>query len=261
MESNEQFDAYAAFYDLLYKDKNYKAESEYIDTLIDKFLNRKKQNIALLDLACGTGRHLQELYRKGYASLSGSDISKSMIDIAKANAAKGNVNIDFYNYSFQTSNNIKKKVDVVISMFSAVNYITSYEDQCLTLKNVYSLLNNDGLFIFDFWNGNSVTKNYSPTKVLRKKEGNSEIMRISETKLDLINQDATVKFTCMYSKDNLKVSEFEEIHRLHYYYFSEMKNLLTAHRFEILHTSPFMDIGGELSAMDWNISIVTRKLS
>ena len=53
MESTGQFDVYAAFYDLLYKDKNYKAESEYIDRLIDRFSKQKRQNLTLLDLACG----------------------------------------------------------------------------------------------------------------------------------------------------------------------------------------------------------------
>ena len=43
MKTNSQFDAYAAFYDLLYKDKNYKAEAEYIDQLIDKFSKKKKK--------------------------------------------------------------------------------------------------------------------------------------------------------------------------------------------------------------------------
>ena len=126
MESTGQFDVYAAFYDLLYKDKNYKGEADYIDRLIERFSNQKKQSLSLLDLACGTGRHLQEMYGKGYSTLSGSDISKSMIDVAKSVAQREKLNIDFYNYSFQNSNNIDKKFDVVISMFSAVNYLTSY---------------------------------------------------------------------------------------------------------------------------------------
>ncbi len=261
MESSTQFNAYAAFYDLLYKDKDYTAESYYIDTLISKFLTKEKSNTRLLDLACGTGKHLQELYKKKYGSLSGSDISKSMIEIAVETSRQKKTDIKFYNHSFQTSDQIDGKFDVVISMFSAVNYITTYEDQNKTLGNIHNLLNDDGLFIFDFWNGNSVVKNYSPVKVLRKTSGDTEILRISETSLDQINQDAFVKFTCMFFKDKLKASEFEEMHHLHYYYFSEMRNLLRSNRFEILYTSPFMQMDKELSIMDWNISMVAKKLS
>jgi SAM-dependent methyltransferase len=260
MKKNAQFDVYAAFYDLLYKDKDYKGEAEYIDQLINKFSEKNKKNLSLLDLACGTGRHLQELYQKGYGNLSGSDISKSMIDLAKKNAESKKQNLQFFNYSFQESDKIENKFDIILSMFSAVNYLTTYVEQSKTLNNIHKLLNKDGLFIFDYWNGNSVTKNYSPVKVLRKKDGDAEIMRISETNLDLINQDAQVKFTCNYMKKDTKIIEFEETHHLHYYYFSEIKNLLASHRFDIVHISPFMKMNNTLSPDEWNISIIARKI-
>lgn len=259
MKTNNQFDAYAAFYDLLYKDKNYKAEAEYIDQLIDKFSKKKKKETDLLDLACGTGRHLQQLYTKGYRSLLGSDISKSMIDVAKKNAKNQKQDFKFYNYSFQESHQISRKFDVIISMFSSFNYLISNKDQSRALNNIYNLLNNDGLFIFDYWNGNAVTQNYSPVKVLRKKEKKSELIRVSETKLDLINQDAIIKFRCNYLENDKKILDFEETHHLHYYYFSEMKNLLTSHHFEIVHMSPFNKMNKPLSPYDWNISIIAKK--
>src|SRR6187402_870517 len=104
MKATSQFDVYAAFYDLLYKDKDYRGESEYIDTLITKFLNKDKSKTTLLDLACGTGKHLLELSTMGYTSLSGSDISKSMIDIATKNTEAKRKKIAYYNHSFQEAN-------------------------------------------------------------------------------------------------------------------------------------------------------------
>lgn len=255
-----QFDVYAAFYDLLYKDKDYRGESEYIDKLISKFLDKDKSKTTLLDLACGTGKHLLELSTMGYASLSGSDISKSMIDIAEKNAEAKGRKIAYYNYSFQEADKINQAYDVVISMFSAMNYLTTYADQSKTLSNIHGLLNPAGLFIFDYWNGYAVTEGYSPVKVVKKKQDDAEIIRISETSLDLIEQQATVKFTCDYFKNNERKADFEEIHLLHYYYFSEMKNLLNSHRFEILHISPFMDINKVLTPQEWNISIIAKKI-
>jgi SAM-dependent methyltransferase len=260
MKETSQFDAYAAFYDLLYKDKPYEKETEYIDKLIEKFLTKQKSKTAVLDLACGTGNHLQYLYGKGYSSVAGSDVSIAMIEFAKKNAANRKQSINFYNYSFQDSNKIEQKFDVVVSMFSAVNYIVSFEDQSKTLKNIHGLLNDEGLFIFDYWNGNAVVKGYSPLKVLRKKNSDEEIVRISETTIDEIKQEAFVKFTCLYLKDNKKITEFEEVHHLHYYYFAEITNLLKLHRFEVLHISPFMLMNDKVSVNDWNISIVAKRL-
>ncbi|MBK8291874.1 MAG: class I SAM-dependent methyltransferase [Flammeovirgaceae bacterium] len=260
MSDNFQFDVYAAFYDLLYKDKDYKGESDYIDTLIQKFLNKEKRKTSLLDLACGTGKHLFELEANGYAMLSGSDISKSMIEIANKNKKANSKDITFYDYSFQESNKISQKFDVVISMFSAMNYLTSYADQSKTLFNIHTLLNHEGIFIFDYWNGCAVTESYSPVKVLKKKQDDAEIIRISETTLDLISQSATVKFTCNFIKSNQRLADFVETHYLHYYYFSEIRNLLASHGFEILHISPFMHMEKPVTPQEWNISIVAKKI-
>jgi 2-polyprenyl-3-methyl-5-hydroxy-6-metoxy-1,4-benzoquinol methylase len=261
MKGTAQFDVYAAFYDLLYRDKDYKGEAAYIDQLITKFLKKERNNITLLDLACGTGKHLFELASKGYAHLSGSDISKSMIDIAKKHAESNNQDITFYNHSFQEANKIQQSFNVIISMFSAFNYLTSYDDQSKTLSNIHKLLHPDGLFIFDYWNGCAVTESYSPVKVLRKKQDEAEIIRISETTLDLIHQNATVKFICNYLKNNERIAEFEETHLLHYYYFSEIKNLLVSHDFEILSVSPFMHVHKEVTPQEWNISVIARKIA
>lgn len=258
--STRQFDTYARFYNLLYKDKNYKKEAAYIHQLISRHYSKKQSELTLLDLACGTGRHLFELSALGYAHLSGSDIAKAMIDVARENAQQAAKQIDFYNYSFQEAHNIPGKFDVVISMFSAVNYITSFEDQLQTFKNIYQLLEKGGIFIFDYWNGNAVVRDYSPVKVLRKQDEQSEIIRISKTSIDLVKQAATVTFNCLYFEGQQRIDEFEEVHHLHYYFFSEMNNLLKIAGFNVLHQLPFLEPEGAVDPYDWNISIVAQKV-
>jgi SAM-dependent methyltransferase len=256
---SSQFSTYARFYNLLYKDKDYAKEAAYIHNLINRHCSKSKKDLSLLDLACGTGKHLFELSDAGYTNLHGSDIAEAMITVAKENAVRLNKDIEFYNYSFQQSHQIPKKFDVVLSMFSAVNYIISFEDQLQTFRNIHGLLNEDGLFIFDYWNGNAVIRDYSPVKVLRKKDDQSEIIRISNTEIDMIRQSATVTFNCLYFEENRKINEFEEKHHLHYYHFSEMSNLLEMAGFTILHQSPFLEPEKQTASHDWNISIVARK--
>ena len=53
---------YAKVYDVLNADKDYKKESIYIDSLINKFIEKPKNEIRILDLACGTGKHALEFY-------------------------------------------------------------------------------------------------------------------------------------------------------------------------------------------------------
>jgi len=70
---------YSQYYDLLYKDKNYNKEVEYIEKLIKKNCNNAK---TVLDMGCGTGRHAELLCDKGYI-VYGVDLSEDMLIIAE----------------------------------------------------------------------------------------------------------------------------------------------------------------------------------
>lgn len=251
-------ESYSAFYNIFYKDKNYAAEAAYIHELIQKNISKKPAEIRLLDLACGTGRHLFELDTLGYKT-EGSDIAEKMIEVARKQAENLGKNISFHNYSFQESYKIEKKFDVVISVFSAIDYLTETEDLVKTLGNIYDLLEPGGIFVFDYWNGNAVVRDFSPVKVLRKNDGNNEIMRISNTSLDIEKQRATVQFTCLFFENGVKQNEFVEVHPMRYFYFQEMETLLKLCKFEVVHKSTFMNTETIGNAYDWNISVVAKK--
>ena len=90
-----------------------------------------------------------ELSKLGY-QVDGSDVSEEMIRIAKEESNKNKFDITLYNESFQTAGRLRNKYDVVLSMFSAICYITSYNDLSIAFRNISSLLNDEGIFIFDF---------------------------------------------------------------------------------------------------------------
>ena len=79
-----RFDLYANYYDLLYADKNYEAESHYVDTVLRE--HGAGKNAEILDLGCGTGKHDFSLMQKGYR-VTGVDLSPAMI--ATANKSQG----------------------------------------------------------------------------------------------------------------------------------------------------------------------------
>lgn len=58
--------------------------SDWLDKLaIRKALGNTGLDAPILDLPCGTGRILQDMYQHGYHSLTGADISDQMLDVAK----------------------------------------------------------------------------------------------------------------------------------------------------------------------------------
>ena len=57
------FDEYARYYDLLYQDKDYQAEADYVAALIRRF-HPDAQSI--LEMGSGTGKHARLLADRGY---------------------------------------------------------------------------------------------------------------------------------------------------------------------------------------------------
>jgi len=253
------FGQFAQYYDLLYEDKDYHQEAIYIDKLIKNFSNYEKININILDLACGTGKHLFELYDMGY-KVEGSDISLEMVEVVRNKCKLNNIEIPLYNESFQTAERIDKKYDVITALFSSINYIQNYNDFSITVKNIKKLLKKNGFFIFDFWNGNSVLKNYSPVRVKRAIKDDIEVIRVTDTTLNKITQIASLKFNFIIIKKNIIIHEFNETHQLRYFFPQEMVDLLLANNFDVIKRCPFMKENELISADDWNLTYVIKPI-
>lgn len=257
-KSLDIFGKYAEYYDIVYQDKDYSAETLFISELIKKDCHKASQ-IRVLDLACGSGLHAIKLTKMGY-EVDASDISEKMITAARKNARQKKIKISFHNESFQTAYRIKKKFDVVISMFSTINYLISYKDLLQSLTNVHSLLERDGIFIFDFWNGNAVIEDFAAVRVKRMIKGTKSVLRYSENTIDRLAQIVNVKFNFMiFNKDKL-VSEFTEKHICRYLFIREMENYLNITGFKVIHKCPFMSPKKAISHNDWNVTFVAKKL-
>lgn len=85
----ELFKNYGKKYDQECFTQGTMGECDFIEKEID--FNKK---LSILDLGCGTGRHSIELTRRGY-SVTGLDLSQSMLDQAKRKADQENLMVRF----------------------------------------------------------------------------------------------------------------------------------------------------------------------
>ena len=136
-------DKFVKYYDDLYNKKDYVNESQFIES------NSNINN--LLDIGCGTGKHIESLYKKG-RTIHGIDVSGGMIDIAKS---KFNDDVLLTKCNV-TSYKSDIKFDTIISMFNVVNHILDKKDLELYFKSISELLSDDGTFIFDCFNSDVV---------------------------------------------------------------------------------------------------------
>jgi SAM-dependent methyltransferase len=133
----------AEFYDLLYSGrKDYSAEAPVIAGLIRESAPAAK---TVLDVACGTGRHAEELTKLGFA-VDGIDLEQQFIDIAAQRNPSGRfVVADMATFE------LGRQYDAVLCMFSSIGYVLTVEALNATLQRFAAHLAPGGVMIVEGW--------------------------------------------------------------------------------------------------------------
>ncbi len=252
------FNSYAKYYDLLYKDKNYFSEVNYIEKFIKKFHPNAK---TILDLGCGTGEHDFILAKKGYA-VTGVELSSKMLEIAAyklKNNKKDYPNLKFLHGDIRNIS-LAKKFDVIISLFHVLNYQTQNADLKSTLKIVSKHLKKNGPFIFDFWYGPAVLKERPESRIKKLQNKEIQIERIAIPKLRINENIVNVNYEIIIKElKNNKIFKVKETHNLRYFFVPEIKLFLEENGMEQNYCKEWMT-GKELSDKSWfGISISRKK--
>lgn len=142
MKKEKMYYELAKYYDMIYSTVDYRKESEKIRKIImEKCKSGGKE---LLDVACGTGRHLN--YLKKHFSCTGIDLSSPMLREARKKVKS----VKFVKGDMK-SFNLNKKFDAIICMFRAIGYVKTYPNLRKTIKNFAKHLKPGGVLIFEPW--------------------------------------------------------------------------------------------------------------
>ena len=170
-------------YDEINTTKPYQLETEFI---IKKYTEIIKQcPNSVLDIGCGTGKHLEcfsSLVNYGL----GIDICNKMIQ--KAKELKLN-NIDFVSTSVQEITN-EHKYDLVTMLFNVVNHISSLEELDLIIDSINKKTTDNAVLIFDMFNIIAMIKD--PPVSENRNVGNKEIHIKPE--FDMMNSKLTLYY-------------------------------------------------------------------
>lgn len=247
---------YSQCYDLLYADKDYAMEVDYIHSLIGKFAPSAK---TVLDLGCGTGSHDFMLKDKGY-TIHGVDLSEGMINIAKkrSKAMMLNTGISFSQGDIRNVR-LNKKFDVVISLFHVMSYQTKDEDLSRAFQTAVDHLEPGGLFVFDCWYGPAVIANPPFEKL---KVADNELLSLERTTkpvMKLMDKVVDVHFNIKAkSKLDAHQEEFNELHSMRYLFNDDIDKL--CHQFKLSKTASFKWLTFENpSEKSWYAIFVLRK--
>ena len=220
---NQVFDTYARYYDLLYRDKDYAAEAEYITSHIHRHAPQAK---SILELGCGTGAHAEHLARMGY-SVHGVDMSAEMI--ARAEARKAALPAEMaarISFSLGDARTVRMQqiYDVVISLFHVMSYQTSNADLNATYETAAMHLSPGGLFLFDYWYGPAVLIQKPEVRVRRLEDNKIKVTRIAEPVIYVNDNVVDVNYTVFIEvKETGQVEQIKETHRMRYFFLPELK--------------------------------------
>jgi SAM-dependent methyltransferase len=221
---NNIFDAYAEYYDLLYQEKGYEEEANYVHRLLVK--HGVPAQGCLLELGCGTGKHADNFARLGY-SVHGVDISPAMVQ--SANAAKQVDVAEQLQFSVGDARYVRvpRLFDAVVSLFHVTSYQTSNADLIAVFQTAAEHLKPGGVFIFDCWYGPAVLTDRPVVRVKRLHNERVELIRIAEPDMYPNENIVDVNYTVQVKKrGEEQVTSITEKHRIRYLFAPEVELML-----------------------------------
>ncbi|MGQ9824694.1 MAG: class I SAM-dependent DNA methyltransferase [Desulfotomaculales bacterium] len=135
----------AEIYDFLVAGVDYEAWVDYLEEMLDRFGRRRPETVA--ELACGTGKILFSLARRGYR-VWGVDISARMIAAAGRKARELGLPVDLRVQDMRDFR-LEKPVELVVCFHDGLNYLTEFSGLVRAFRSVRRNLAPGGLFVFD----------------------------------------------------------------------------------------------------------------
>lgn len=246
------FNQYSKYYDLLYKDKDYKAESDFVVSKIKQFAPTAT---TILELGSGSANHAQYFCANDF-SVFGIERSSDMVAESVAKNIK--------NFEVTTgdivSTIINKKFGVAISLFHVLSYLTDNESLIQCFKNTHNHLEEGGVFIFDVWYTPAVYHQKPETRVRKLENNEIQITRIAQSEMITSQNVVNVNFEVIITdKKTNRVEVLNELHPMRHFSIPEIDLIAKLTGFEILHTEEFLT-QNPASENTWGVCFVLRKV-
>ena len=207
------FGDYSRCYNLLYRDKNYASEAEYVHRLIQTYAPNAK---SMLELGCGTGRYSEKFESMGY-EVTGVDVSEEMLMEARKTASP---TCKFVLGDIR-SIRLDKKFDVVTALFHVMSYQVTNQDVADTLSTIKEHLKIRGLVCFDFWYGPAVLDQGPEIRIKEVEDESIGITRIAGPIMHPRENRVDVNYKLFIRNKRAgqsQIEELQECHRMRYFF-------------------------------------------
>ena len=247
--SASPFDAYSAYYDLLYAEKDYSGEARFVSDSLQRWCPDAH---TILEMGCGTGAHARELIELGY-DVTGFDVSETMLGFARSVegfiCSKGDVRT----YRDGTT------YDAVSALFHVMSYLTTDEDLSAGFTTAAAHLESGGMFAFDVWYGPAVLAQKPERRERVIENERFRIVRVATPTHEVDEHRVDVRYDIEVTDRATETMErFSETHPMRYLFADDVARLLDEAGFDLVESCGF-GTGAPLSEATWGAWFVGRK--
>lgn len=234
------FKDYARYYNLLYADKAY---AEEVDFVLGQLSANTAPPPTLLDLGCGTGRHALEMAKRG-VRVTGVDMSETMLALGKEQLVKQDdlpVPVPDLHCGDARAIRLGRTFDAVVSLFHVMSYQNSEGDALAGMRTAWEHLQPGGLFLFDFWYGPGVLTDPPVRRERTLEDDHTSITRTATPVHRVHDNIVEVHYTVeLRDKPTGAVSSLRECHPMRYWFFPELRSLAQQCGFTVLREAKWL---------------------
>jgi SAM-dependent methyltransferase len=238
---------YSRYYNLLYADKNYAAEADYIARVLKKYAPQAHD---VLEYGSGTGGHGLLLNERGY-KIHGIERSAAMAEVASEKGLSCEVG-DI------TTVELTRQFDACIALFHVISYINVNEQLIMLFKKTKAALKKQGVFVFDVWYTPAVLHQVPEVRVKKMEDDEIEVTRIAIPGIDPIRNIVDVNYQILVKDKITEIySEFKETHSMRHFGVPEIELLASQTGFTLLAAEEFMT-GNKPSQNTWGVNFILQ---
>lgn len=249
MSRAEPFELTGRVYDLLYGGKDYAAESDYLVTLLERHHGAV---VSILDLGCGTGRHANQLIRRGF-EVTGIERSAEMARRAREVEGLRIVEGDIREVR------LEKRFDAAVALFHVVSYQATVDDLTRAFRTAAAHLEPGGLFVFDVWSTPAVLIQRAEERVQQMVSSDLIVTRTARPVERPHDSIVEVHYQlAVKDRQSGEVQEIHETHIMRHLTRGEVELLAALAGFDVLHSEEYLS-GAEPSESTWGVCYVLRR--
>jgi hypothetical protein len=149
--------------------------------------------------------------------------------------------------------------DAVLCLFDAIGHVQTTAAIKQTFSAVHRHLRDDGLLVLEFWHAAAMAGHHEPLRVRKWTTERGEILRLSETSVDLGLQCATVQHAIYDLRGDGTYQTAVERQVNRFFSLPEMSTLLDDCRFEVLKSYSGYSADEKLTPDTWHIVLIARR--